>query len=359
MVEAQSQLYYIVDTAGNYYRLGTDNQLMPAMNEEEAGVFTFFEANSRIGSGKKSHFYSAIPIEQSSAEAEKETKVSRVDWTIYLQNFVSLASHTAAYKEELVQKQSVTDMKICDILHFIELYEADEDKALELVDMLRMYREERRDIKDELVKLDLFQKSIGTSVNITKAKDSIKQMEKLETRKYTPRQLPEIFENSVMRNREKEERETRNSSTKTNAAVYEEKIIMEKHKTAFDETKNDWFSFAVQQVQFHRDIRQYMTNLQIEIQEIDDQVEEMLNVIEGANANVAQGYKLFKSMKELRVQKKDKQDELLQLQMLTDCVDCDYMYDTYQYNLEQMEKEISSKKAEIVELGDKLEIAAI
>lgn len=359
MTEAQSQLYYIVDTAGNYYRLGTDNQLSPAMNEDEAGRFTFFEANSRIGSGKKSHFYSAIPIEQNNEEAEKETKVSRVDWTIYLRNFVSLASHTAAYKEELVQKQSVTDMKICDILHFIELYEADEDKALELVDMLRMYREERRDIKDELVKLDLFQKSIGTSVNITKAKDSIKQMEKLEKRKYTPRQLPEIFENSVIRSRETEERETRDSSAKTNAEAYEEKIIMEKHKTAFDDSKNDWFAFAMQQVQFYRDIRQYMTNLQIEIQEIDGQIEEMLNVIEGANANVAQGYKLFKMMKELRVQKKEKQDELSQLQMLTDYVDCDYMNDTYQYNLEQMEKKISSSKAEIVEIGEKLEIAAI
>lgn len=44
---------------------------------------------------------------------------------------------------------------------------------------------------------------------------------------------------------------------------------------------------------------------------------------------------------------------------MTDYVDCDYMHNTYQYNLEQMEQELKGDKAEIVELEKKLEMAAI
>lgn len=47
---------------------------------------------------------------------------------------------------------------------------------------------------------------------------------------------------------------------------------MEKHNTVFDGKQNNWFAFAVQQVQFYRDIRQYIINLQIEIQDIDDRL---------------------------------------------------------------------------------------
>lgn len=98
----------------------------------------------------------------------------------------------------------------------------------------------------------------------------------------------------------------------------------------------------------------------VELYEVDeDKALEMLNVIEEANANVAQGYKLFKIIKDLRVQKKHKADKLLQIQMLTDYVDCDYMHKTYQYNLEQMEQELKGDKAEIVELEKKLEMVAI
>lgn len=56
MMEVQSQFYYIVDTAGNYYRLSEENQLLPTANEEEVDTFSFPEANARIGTGKKSHF---------------------------------------------------------------------------------------------------------------------------------------------------------------------------------------------------------------------------------------------------------------------------------------------------------------
>ena len=56
-------LYYIMDYSSNYYRVNKEDQLVVAANEEEATVFTFAQANSRICVGKKSSFYCMIPIE--------------------------------------------------------------------------------------------------------------------------------------------------------------------------------------------------------------------------------------------------------------------------------------------------------
>lgn len=356
MIEALGQLYYIIDGSGNFYRLSENDQLVQAMNKENAGVFSFSEANSRIGSGKKSYFYSTIPVEQDDTQAEPEMESKgdeyhNINWLSYLQDFVFLASHISVYRKELMQRLSTTDQKICDILHYIELYEINENKALDMMDMLRRYREERRDIKDEMVKLELFEKSIGNSANIFKVKDSIKQIKRLETRKYTPRQLPEIFRDSVMRGRSEEGQWQEKCGREEKTDAYQEELVMERHQTVFDGKSNNWIAFARQQVQFYENVKQYMINLQMDIQDIGSRLEEILNTVEMSNANAAQGYRLFKTIKDLRVQKKGMQEELLQLQQLTGYVDCGYLRDTYQYNLEQMEKEAGTERAEIVELG--------
>lgn len=57
-------LYYIMDYSGNYYRVSKADQLVAAASEEEATVFTFAQANSRIGGGKKSSFSCMISIEE-------------------------------------------------------------------------------------------------------------------------------------------------------------------------------------------------------------------------------------------------------------------------------------------------------
>ena len=52
---------------------------------------------------------------------------------------------------------------------------------------------------------------------------------------------------------------------------------------------------------------QYITNIQLDIDEIDDEIEEILLQTEDANYNVAQGYKVFKRLKELRIERKEKE----------------------------------------------------
>lgn len=57
-------LYYIMDYSGHYYRTDKSDQLVAVAGEQEATVFTFAQANSRICVGKKTSFYCMIPIEE-------------------------------------------------------------------------------------------------------------------------------------------------------------------------------------------------------------------------------------------------------------------------------------------------------
>lgn len=49
-------LYYIMDYSGHYYRTDKSDQLVAVAGEQDATVFTFAQANSRICVGKKASF---------------------------------------------------------------------------------------------------------------------------------------------------------------------------------------------------------------------------------------------------------------------------------------------------------------
>lgn len=63
-------LYYIMDYSGNYYRTNQADQLVSVVSQQDAMVFTFAQANSRICVGKKAAFYCMIPIEDSEDETD-------------------------------------------------------------------------------------------------------------------------------------------------------------------------------------------------------------------------------------------------------------------------------------------------
>ena len=89
-----------------------------------------------------------------------------------------------------------------------------------------------------------------------------------------------------------------------------------------------------------------------DIKEIDDEIESILLETEDANCNVAQGYKVFKRLKELRLEKKAKTRELNCLYTLTDYIDCEAMADTCEDNLAEIKdimgvSEQSDKMTEI------------
>ena len=110
-----------------------------------------------------------------------------------------------------------------------------------------------------------------------------------------------------------------------------------RRETIFDGKDNNWREFARMQLEFYANAGQYMQNLQIDLDEIDDEIEQTLREIEEANYNVAQGYKVFKRLKDLRNERKRKQKEWECVGILADEFDCEAMADIMEYCLEEIE----------------------
>lgn len=75
----KDSLYYIMDYSGNYYRTDKSDQLITA-SEKDATVFTFTQANSRIGTGKKAAFYCMIPIEEKNESEEHMSPIKELTY---------------------------------------------------------------------------------------------------------------------------------------------------------------------------------------------------------------------------------------------------------------------------------------
>ncbi len=375
-----NKMHYIVDECGNYYRVNGCDQLIVAGSRDEAGVFGFIEANKRIGGGRKAHFYSVIPVDENVEEEEEvpsekveedyatceEDKMAlpydmkSIDWAEYLTHFCYLASGIQNYQDELNQTLSNVDMQICDIMHYIELYNMDEEDSIRLISLLKECREQRRDVKDEMVRVEYFQKAIGTSSNIAKAKEGIKQINKLDTRIYHPRKLKELFKDCPEKTIRGDKLlqafgdtncmdviQTEWEESNTKQETKEEGVIMEytKQRTVFDGKENNWKQFAKQQVEFYANAEQYIYNLQTDINELENEIEEILSEMESTNYNAAQGYKVFKHLKELRNARKEKQKELECLYILTERFDCGAMAEV----LEECAGEIETVFAEPIQ----------
>lgn len=339
------KLYYIMDYSGNYYRINDKNDLVIAKNTNEAAVFSFIEANKRINVGHKNRFYLMKPIKDTNEEYQNneeeviensqpvlEYDISQIDWQEYLTHFTYVIEVLAGYRDSLIKAESDVDLKICDILHYIELCDTSVEEATSLVNLLKECREHRRDVKDEIVRLDAFQRTVGTSANLVKAKEAIKSIKRLETRKYTPRKLSELFEGRTV------------NMLKTGVKPYEEQTIgkemiferdtvewenddmdMIRKETTFDGKDNDWMAFAMQQAEFYRNAKQYIINIKLDIQDIGEEISKLMDEIDTSNCNVAQGYKLFKRLKELRIRQKEKEKELQCLYILTERFDINVM----------------------------------
>lgn len=126
-----------------------------------------------------------------------------------------------------------------------------------------------------------------------------------------------------------------------------------------DIDKKNWISFARQQAEFYRNAEQYITNIQFNIDEIDDKIEEILLKTEDANYNVTQGYKVFKRLKELRIERKEKEKELDCLYALTDTIDCPSLAGVCEESLAEIEDimdvQLQNNSADISEVTNEQE----
>lgn len=365
------KMYYIIDGRGNYYRINDEDQLIVSQDIENADLFELQEANKRINTGMKRYFYSILPADKitslqneatMSVEGNDEEEIieshivvnqqepydiEQMEWKDYLLHFSYVISGLKKYQDKLNQELSEVDMCICDLLHYLELYDLDDEDYVRVAGMIKEYREKRRVIKDKAYMVESFQKTIGTNANLSKAKEGIKLIQKLDCRRYKPRMLPEIFTDTLVPSvryghafdgvKEKEEQKVEEREERMDQMV-ETVEVLERRETIFDSKANDWACFVSEQANFFADIKQYICNLKISITEIDDEIEQVMCKIDESNCNAAQGYKTFKQLKELRSKRKELSAELDSVQTITQCFDCEAMHDAYKYCEERIER---------------------
>ena len=398
-IETIRKMFFIMDCSGNFYRLDSDGQLVVADGKEDAVFFTYEEADSKIGNGKRSQFYRIVQAAESTDESCAETKsnseitttdtkaeadcreyetmkpeeeragwenpmkkwsapeladLSEIDWLLYLQNFSYIVANIQTYREQIARELPKADQTISDILHYVEFYDPDEWQTKEIMDRLKAAREYRRDIKNELVRIDQFRTSIGSAGNAASAEKAVRMIRRTENQNYRPRILEDLFEGAP----EEERREIRcfqemasRYETTEPAGVYEESAFedpeyeqegaieemdMERRDTIYDGAQTDWDAFVKGQADFFRNVRQYIINLRIDIEILDREIEDMLVRCEEEKCNVTQGYKMFRMIKDLRIEKKMKLMELQKVSAIADRFDCDIMQDIF----EEIEEEL-------------------
>lgn len=383
-------LQYIMDGSGNYYMVNDANQLVVAKSWDQAGVFSIYDANQRIGGGMKAKYYHTIPVddtqttetarndndiivdffEAKSVQQDKEMtnvgkaidlahkqmiadetseddlfeyEVEKPDWNAFLSQYFRLVKHAKKSSGELAKQHSEVDKELCDLMHYIEFYDLTEEESLKAVELIKDARQRRREIKNEMTRVDYFHKTIGTSNFAVKVKECLDGMESLEERKYKPRKMASLFEGMEMRKTTREEgKDTeKNAFVKHNTEESREEKNMVYVETVFDGRKNDWLAFAEKQREFFDNAEQYMTNLQFAIEQSDLEIEELMSQVEDANYNVAQGYQVFKKLKTMRNERKEKLAELEMLRTLTGSFDMKSMAEAYACNVEEIRKTLS------------------
>lgn len=371
-IEPIMKSFFIMDTSENYYRLDKSGQLVVADSRKDAVFFTYEEADKKIGKGKRAHYYKIVPTEMypedtisnqlshttelpkpdsnttpvnSKFDAPELADFSRIDWLIYLQNFSYIVTNISDYKEQLCEAESKQDQTIIDLLHFIEFYDLDEMQTQEILLRIKTAREYRRDIKYELYRIGQFTSSIGTNNNAGLVNASIKAIQRYETSKYKPRVLTELFQDApeethriVSCFHEMAARYKESCDCDLNTEYEEEGENIERIDTIYDTSKPNWDSFVKRQADFFRYACQYVRNLQIDLENIDDRIEDTLADCEDARYNVAQGYTVFKTLKDLRNKRKAVFLELQKVTAITGRFDCEIMRDIY----EEIESEYSS-----------------
>ena len=70
--------------------------------------------------------------------------------------------------------------------------------------------------------------------------------------------------------------------------------------TFYDDCRTDWNDLVQSQILFFRNAPQHIIDLQCDLESTDIAIEEALSAIEDASYNVAQGFKVYKELKELR-----------------------------------------------------------
>lgn len=162
-ISAVDMFYYIMDYSSHYYRLDSKDQLVVAADENEASVFSFVEANKRIGTGFKSKFYYMSPVNsenQNAVELEQEEEAA----------YSSTETNLSAVKE-------ITDSAIADLMEEVESANCNVAQGYKMFKRLKELRLERKDKEKELECLYILTEHFDLSVMADECNNNVDALE--------------------------------------------------------------------------------------------------------------------------------------------------------------------------------------
>lgn len=206
--------FNIYDTFGNCYKLDNRNNLVVARDNYDATAFTYWEANARVGTGRKAHFYkileadvpdSSININSDSLENSNTSKLETFknptkfdglqnNWESLLSDLCYMSDHMSDYQNNLNQMLSDVDREICDLMHYLEFKDLSDSNLLKVGRMLQDCRRRRREIKNEMDRTESMRAAFLDDNFGNKVRQSLTTLKKMNERQYSPRKLNDLFE---------------------------------------------------------------------------------------------------------------------------------------------------------------------
>lgn len=109
-------------------------------------------------------------------------------------------------------------------------------------------------------------------------------------------------------------------------------------ENVFEGRDNDWLGFVLQQVEFYKNVEQYITNIEADITDVDDAITKVMNEIEETDFNVIQGENILRRLKNLIGDRKNLSKQLKCLRILTANLDVKMITEEYESRLEAIMK---------------------
>lgn len=187
-------MYVIKHQDGGYVRLTDKGSWERTSKLINASRMSYEKANNIYTNSISPVFRKVWSITEYEAELAElralEEKKFNFDWHELSASQNRLYDDLRQYGLSLNDQLSQVDMEICDIQHYIEFFALDAAKGYKAYRMLKERLVRRREIKDEMAKVNLFLS--GTSSDFSSGKVS-RQLKNMDNSAYQPRILNELF----------------------------------------------------------------------------------------------------------------------------------------------------------------------
>lgn len=100
------------------------------------------------------------------------------------------------------------------------------------------------------------------------------------------------------------------------------------------------FQYMGQQLRFWQDVEMKVSLIKVEIKRLDDEIDSILNYIEETNYNAAQGYKVYKVLRDKQNERKSLVKEVICLESIVEYVDTDKMIQAFQNSMKVADDKI-------------------